>query len=365
MIIAKVSCLNQDDRYFELEQGSHTVGSDIGCDVVLFYPSVAPRHFIFYVDDKNVECVLCEGANGQFRRLVKSDIEICKVGERYSWYGGDIFIIDDVHIELQGLNIEAMVKVKPTTVIFQPIYWALYTLIALIFSAIFIYLSFANESNGPANASVSHTPLVVEKQIAPQAPMISPSPGSGKADIKTIRQRLLDQNINVERITSQDGQKYITIRVANNKEKSVIEKQLKQIDDTLMPNFIIDEDLKQAAEIILSHLPGELKITNIHNGLLKISSSTEKINKDNLTNTLKNDVPGIKNVIFNIDKSSNIRHIKDKVAGVWLGKFPYLVLRDEKIIRPGEDIMDGIKLIKIQSHFIIVEIDKSQQKVAI
>jgi type III secretion system YscD/HrpQ family protein len=355
MIIAKVTSPGIDDRFFRLEPGTHIVGSSFNCDVVLLDDLVQPHHLTLHVTQTTVEVELAEGATARFKHFLYGRQSDSKSGDRIAWHLGDKLTIAELSVELQGVTAESVgvVPVAAKTSRRRGKLGLFSATVCLLAGLLLTNLPFiGNNVDQPAAADASDADKTITRSVTVKRPL----------NAESISKQLHILGLKPEKLIFRDGKWTGSLRVADETERRKLDEKLSTLTVHFEAEVHVDEQLKKAATITLSNLPGDIEIRSLKNGVLLLSTLEDEA-RSRTVQTLLNDVPGLDDVRFEVAFDANLDRIQNAVAAVWSGKFPYVVLTDDTIVRPGNNLNISTKLVDIYAEFFLIDMDDTQQRI--
>lgn len=358
MIVAKLSQAGMDDRHFSLEPGQHRLGSDFACEIALIHPSVAPEHLTLDVGEDSVSILPADGAVVMlFKHSVQQAISL-PPGQWTRWYLGDRLMIADISIELDGIGPEEQPRrphvgeglfegALPRTFFAAAFLLVLTGLVNLLFSH-------GLESPGAAHA---------EPQRAVPGRSALGSSVKSPADAAQIRKELEALGARVKTLAYRGGKWHAELRVRDAAARERLQAKLADSSLPLSAEIHVDKEIAEAAALIVSNLRGGSRVLGCQDGVVTLSAIDDASVRRKLVDTLKSDVPGIAGVRFEHTSPPDLSALAERVSGVWPGAYPYVVLDDGAIVRPGETIGQGAKLVTIARRYLLVEVHGQQKKV--
>ncbi|WP_273795022.1 hypothetical protein [Brucella intermedia] len=351
MIVAQIKRDGFPDRYIALEPGVYTVGSDIACDFVFLDPGILSHHVILHVGNGTVNIEAAKGAGVTLTEGSGKRSHKIKPGAKIAWGMREQLVIGECIIELDGLTEES---------ISRPEYSALKgkrprPLLGCVFSGFLISGLIYPLSAGapPISSAADHTVPHKNKVLS-----------FGDTDRQTVLASLHARALVPDGL-EKSGQKWIaTFRVANTPQRGEVMKKLASLAPAVDCQIWVDDELRNAAELALSHLPGALQIASVHQGVIVLREEKKDLQRTEIKRQLLADVPGAADVIFANQPEIALADLSSKIAGVWLGPFPYVVLTNNAVVRPGENLGDeDIKLTHIAPRSLYVEVDGQEREV--
>ncbi|MCY1740494.1 hypothetical protein [Ensifer sp. SL37] len=350
MIVVKVVSAEMQDRSFSLEAGSFTVGSSLDCDVVLLDLPVQSQHFMLHVQSGAVEVVKIAEGPLEIERSSKGR-ESLHVGGRVVWGVDDKLWISGMCLQLQGVASERATARRVSRYLKRSDVPRLGLVLA---SACMLVIPFLGAHRSSAGGE--------------QGPQV-PAPTATQGDLSSetaVRRSLAEVNVRYENLKLVSGTWSATLRVADETGRSDAERKVRSLPFSFRAEILVDEQLKRAAALVLSHTLTSAQIVSMANGVLTVTlpSGEGKAGYDTFR-ALRSDVPGLVTVRFKSASSAELDQIRGAIAGVWLGKYPYVLLNDSTVVRPGNQLAEKAVLVSIDSDFITVNVHGSEQKVFI
>lgn len=351
MIVAQITSPTLAERYFPLESGVHTLGSDLACDVVLLEESVLPRHLTLHVSADTVDVEIADTAAVVILRLFRKRVLRLTAGRRMPLFRGDRLQVGEAVLILDGVAWEKAPCEKAGKAKRPRRRLSLGLLSsAILFAGVLL----------PVDAS------------APQYVQWPPSPKhlarlrSAPNRLSSIEDQLKSLGVTPESLQQESVDRWNAIfRVTNAVQKSDLERKITALGISVDARVFADDELKAAASLALSNLPGQAKGLAVTRGVLaiKLMQDNQKL-RETLMRQLQTDIPGIKDVRFGDEPEVDVNAIRSSIVAVWSGDLPYIVLTDNKIVRPGEEMpIRGETLVGITADIIRVKINDKVREV--
>ncbi len=152
--------------------------------------------------------------------------------------------------------------------------------------------------------------------------------------------------------------------VNSNSDKARIIELVSTLEPPVEARVQTDNASKTSAEVILGALKTDAQISTVRDGVVTILGvDIDSPDRDLIRNTLKKDVPGLKSVSFEGNETQRVDAVKASIAGRWLGKNPYVVLENGKILKPSEEIAPGVTLEDISEAAVLIKIGSTTREV--
>lgn len=127
----------------------------------------------------------------------------------------------------------------------------------------------------------------------------------------------------------------------------------------------MEVEIQDAVAITLEHMESKARIRSIEAGTLTLEMPEDAPPApEDLRDVLLRDVIGLKEVVFATTKSTSLQAGERRISGLWLGRYPYVVMSDATIVRPGEEIETGVRLVEVHQGHIIVEIARQKKRIS-
>ncbi|WP_420963856.1 hypothetical protein [Brucella sp. IR073] len=350
MIIAQVKSPTSEDRYFPLEAGVYSLGSDLACDLILLEKSILARHATLHVGDKTVEVEIAEHARGVISRFFPKRTLKMAAGERRPLFLGDKLQIGDLFMQVEGVDLErANRKSRRAKRQFS---------LSLLSSGVFFIGVFFSPS---ASAPYYAPPPLSREHPAEQR---KPQPDASRS----IEENVRALGVKPESLQQEPDNRWKAVfRVATAQQRVALEKKISATIPSLDARIFADDELSDAAKLVLANLPGQAQVLSAAHGVLtlQLRQGDQKL-QETLAHQLSEDIPGVVNVRFggDADADADVKDIRASIVAVWLGNPPYVKLAGNKIVRPGEPLTPkGPKLISITADRLRVQIDGTIKEV--
>lgn len=356
MIVAKISSPFIKDRFFQLNPGRSRVGSHLDCDVVLLDEGIRPVHMILHVAEGSVDVEINEGATASFRACASHTLSLLCAGDRLRWKCGDVLEIEGIAIELQGLAPPHAVPDAPCAHRrhlpgrCQP-----GSVTGAIVAGLVVIGGW--HLSGYASRPMADA---AEQQVRVSTPvLVAP-------DWPAIAKQLEAFGLKPADLTYRDGRWAGVLRVPDEDALHLLNSALDGLHLPFEPKIHVDQQLHRAAERVLTNLAAGIHILSVDDGVARLSATShDPTAMRTIREHLRQDVPGIARVDFVRATASDLTHARAAVAAVWGGDFPYVVLADNSIVRPGNVLWRDIKLLEVKQDHIVVEVDGCNEKIAV
>lgn len=347
MIVARVAAPDTPDRFFRIEPGPCTIGSDLECNVVLLDGPILPHHLTLHASEDAVEVEMPEDARAALEHVDEDRISALRGGSRIKWGAGDRLHIEGIVIELEGIaptargtdvahaaqgNARALVRLGAAAV--------LMLVPAGVGLGLVTHLGASDSSSAPQD--VSEVPVAWTPD--------------------QVRQRLEALGARAGTIERHGDVWRATFYAADSASKARLAERLAALDIALKPTIYVDEDLKEAARITLANVSSGVKVEASQGGRLVLSAAALDA-QAGIRSALLRDVPGIAEVAFQTGERVDLNAIRANITGLWHGRYPYVVLSDHTVVRPGQELGGGTTLVAVTATHLLIKVGDVETKV--
>ncbi|MFK4064095.1 SctD/MshK family protein [Brucella anthropi] len=329
-------------RFVQIEPGAHSIGSGLSCDVLLSDPPFLPVHLMVYVGAVSVKVrVLADGPPTQLRCLADGNTVTLVRGRSASWHAGWQLWIAGVCLEIVDLSTSYEVPCRETIKRSRSFcYIAVAIICAVIITAVKgldkpIFLTEGTEH-------IKNGSLAAEVEILNEA---------------ILRKRISSMGVSLEKLEVGAVRWSAKVRLGNESERAAAIEQFSALDTFVDFEFVLDSHLMSAVELILKGLGVNAEIVSLDRGVLILKYGAEdKLSKAFISETILNDIPDILDIRYSEPDSIGIEDIQRNIEAVWLGKRPYVAVKNGGIVHVGKDIAQGIRLIDVNEQRILVDV---------
>ncbi len=349
MIVAKLSRVDVEDRFFSLDPGEHRLGLDFSCEIALIHPDLAPEHLTLKVGEDTVLIMPKPDALVRLLKFSTGQVTTLTPGEWTHWYLGDRLVVADITIEIEGVKTE---QVK------QPLHryrslTASRTQLALAcpvaFVSIVSAIVFDSEPSAPAHVGIqSAVNLHTEK-----------------ADPAVVRDSLINLGATVTSLVERGDRWYATLRVANAAGRLRLKNGLAALGLPVSADIFVDQTIREAVDLELKNLGVTSRVLSQKDGVVTLSAIDDPVLHSKIVDTLTLDVPGVVAVQFEGVSPIDFTALAKHVTGIWDGANPYVVVDSGNIVRPGDVLGREAKLLNIAPGYLLIEMHGQKKKVLI
>ncbi|MCP1846097.1 hypothetical protein ACVIHI_009124 [Bradyrhizobium sp. USDA 4524] len=351
MIVAKVTSPRIKDRFFKLVPGICRIGADLGCTVVLLDEVFQPVHMVLHATEDTVDVEINDGATAELHTGLTGTVSTLRGGDRRAWHAGDILQIENVRIELEGIRPDYSAsgcpagtnQIKPTARRLTPVAGALVAAIIIV-----CLLQFEGWA------------VPVPSQVRTEAWANMPLP---VLDAPAITRKLGALGLTPSSLTQRDGRWTAILRVGDEDALQLLNSKLERLDFPFEPEVYVDAQLRRAAEMALANLAAGMRVLSVKDGVIELSPLRDvRKSAETIQNSLLRDVPGLLRVAFDKSTENDLTQARAALAAIWTGEYPYVVLSDSSIVRPGDTLRPGITLVSVHNEYVVVEINYKNEK---
>ena len=360
MLIVKIKTDGLENRFANLTEGVHSVGSSINSDVVLLDGSIDPLHCYVSVSLKGVTVEMSPGSCGVLKRGSEQWIKLAGAGTAFQWAWGDTLDLGGTQIQMQGDMLRYPAPVPESadkTSRFHRTKLAGSAVVGL-FAAILLLAQVVTAEIGPTKTALeTGAAEVLGLEMADSA-------REAKPDSQDILAGLEARGITVVDFAPSGEGWTGKIWVATRDEQIRVEASLVALAAHFSPRIYLDERLAAAAELVIQSIAPDADIETISYGAIMLSGiAADSPKAEMLQNNLMADIPGIQAVTFDNRQQESLNMVGNKIVGTWAGEFPYVLLDGGRTVRPGEEIDKHAQLIQVQQETVVVGIGESQYEV--
>ncbi|TPW28833.1 hypothetical protein FJU08_16015 [Martelella alba] len=378
MILARVSKEGLEDRLFSIEDGLSSLGSGLDCDIVLLDEEVQEQHLTFRVEASLLSLMLAPTANAFLDRNQEGQEPVFLRAEEWiNCSGEDRLGIDGITITFSGIA-TANAAASPISsarraLSSKLLKWLLPTFAGLgVACGITLLISSSPASNNPASPPASPTHMsAIETGSPPVAstPVAAQNqPGAPQTQSVTesaLQETLTNMGLPPADLTDINGVWSFTVHVPDENARDNANEALAALNLPLAPDIILDSDIATAVETSLSNMRSKAELASVNLGVVTLKGPQETDAQQKIITTLEGDVSGITKVVFDHDDADQIAAIKKQISGLWSGVFPYVLLNDNTIIRPGQQINDNATLVSVEEHALTVDLDGHNKRIEV
>lgn len=320
------------DQSVRLHPGTNSFGTSFDNDVVLFDEALQEKHFSIILNDDSATLVLSEGAE-----LVVLDDS----GNNVPFQANQPLTLLSFH-RLVAANTEITLEDLPVATVPEPAIMEspkarpsvkTRSTGALGFVAVLVASVVLLASN--ANSNTGGLPEV----MTPRLPEVQPSPS--EMTLEDVRKTLMAAGFAPDQLQTDETGYQASFYVATESEQAKLRACLDAIEAKISAKIFVDASILDAATLVLSLTEPNVPEMTVKAGELVISGApVESKWRDDVTATLRRDIPGLRMVSFSGRSEAWKAMIDDNLAAVWSGENPYIVLTDGRKIRKGQRITD-------------------------
>ena len=363
MLIVKIISDGLEDRFVNLSEGIHTVGSNISSDIVLLDDGIDSLHFTVSVSLQRVEVEMSPDSSGILQGNLEDGGRPVEPGTVLQWTWGDTLTLGGTRIQMQGdmlrnpaptaSQLESGGKTGGT--------WRIKLMASVavgLFAGILLLTQVGAVETAGASAALDGAEIEA----------FSPEMAAVSQPIKLNRQQVLaalqERGIVVVSFAPLGDGWTGAVRVASRAEQMRVEASLAPLAPHFTPRFYADDRLAEAAAVVIKSIAPTAGIDSVESGVITIGGIAADAQKvEMLRSNLMADVPGLLRVVFDSGQQQSVDVIGSKIAGTWAGEFPYVLLEDGRTIRPGEEIDKGAVLVQVRQEVIVIEFGMSRHEI--
>jgi len=374
MIVAKLSRAGVDDRSFSLDPGLHRLGSDFSCEIALIHAAVAPEHLTLKVEEDSVSILPKPGTSVTlFKHLTQQTITLPEE-EWTPWHLGDRLIISDISIEIGGVKPEEPPRPRLGQRLFErshrllerPLSRALLAVIFLVTLTGVVNLLFPCKPDSPTAAHAkAQDPGARSGETVAKSAAGEPPAGLPADPTSVLREKLTALGVSWENLTGKGQEGRATLRVRDAALRAQVQSMLADLGLPYSPDIYVDEDIAEAAALTVTNLGAGSQVLDSKDGVVTLSAIGDPTLREKIVQTLKSDVPGLAGVRFKASTPVDLAALAKRVTAIWPGPYPYVVVDDGAIVRPGETLGQDARLVAVANRYLLVEVNGYQKKVVI
>lgn len=155
-----------------------------------------------------------------------------------------------------------------------------------------------------------------------------------------------------------------TFYVSDHQQRDALLETLKTVQTRILPRIILDSALAEAAQLSMSLAQKEADDISVENGVLTVKGApADETWRDDLIGMLNRDIPNLKEVRFVGQSSKWKSEMDDAVVAVWSGRNPYLLVSGGDQVRPGQEVVDGVRFVGFKDdQTLLISINDIQQE---
>jgi len=330
-----------NERFLKLAEGTHVIGSDFECDVVLLDDAIAARQLEVDVSEGGVFLKALNGNSVVIDPSLETERALV-IGESYQLGCAQEIVLGDCSINFAG---EPLVHVTPKGALINIPKWAAGSLLKLG-----VLTTCGIGMIGVAGAySIQHETSPKEAQTETvQAAADEPSDAVSVITRESLTHAIREHGFTPERVEETSEGFLIRIYLSDTREKQRLERLISEMGAPIFQEVFLESSLLSAANIILKNTDHDAQVKSIDQGVLTLSGKVgEKEQRAELADLMRKDIPGIKDVRFANAETDAGSDLMTQIAGVWYGTRPYVIMKDGTLVTPGKEVSEGLTLVQI------------------
>jgi len=349
------------DRVQQLDEGPVVFGSEFNCDVVLIDDDIQPEHFYLMIEQTGVTITLQTGAQGQLI-AVDGEVTELKAGAAEPWFPNQTLKTSGLEIQLGGTNVVAPQETQSKFFAFSN---AMRTpaLAAVCVVATIGIAATQVKSKQPKSDQASEVRQMNISFPAVQDLFPSTEPMMEKLP-KVVETRPSDEEAlailaksgfsPLSVVSGAEGQ-IGTFYLERQTEREALMEVIANERLDLKATVHLKTQLMSAINITLQGIGADARVIEMKDGKVSLTGHFgEPKKRKDIVKTLLRDVRGVRSVDFDSPMASDAEALEKEIAGIWMGQRPYVILKDGRIVRPGEEIVNEISLVKVAANDSIV-----------
>ncbi len=334
-------------------------GSELSSEVVMLDPGIPTEAFAVSVapDGVTIEAIAEGGQRGERGGTVTRIL----AGQRFVWALGDTFTHGPVTLHLCGELLTGALDVAAVTesefrrreMIAKKVR-ASVAILAATSSLVAVAYWFPAAASAISPGSSGSTAIVMSQMS------IASASGAQVAAVRPVSATALTamfvvENLDVVDVVQSDGRWLATVHIGNAGAQARLDTLAAKLPPNVDIKIFADAQLLQAARMVLDNLGQSTAGVAIDAGQITLSGVADDAElRQQLEHSLRLDVPGLRSVEFATDIRPAGQDIMPDIAGVWAGPRPYVLLRDGRMVRRGENLTDRLELVAIHKSEIVL-----------
>lgn len=366
MAIVRIIAPQQADRLKSLGTGVCRFGADFSCDVVLIDEGVLPEHFRLRVDDDSIILVMQAGAVGELVDR-KGQVQLLEPEVEHTWHSGQFLRTVGIDVQMAGVPLAITETGRPVEAMLRKAAARALRVAQVGAASVVALMLMGSGQTGnwlvASSAAVGGVPIPNWSLADPQVP---PEPATlpTEAEIELLFQArgLAPDNIRIESDVVE-----AVFYLDGAAEQDAVTAVIEDIGLKVRPQFFQKTQFLAAISIILERKGSDVHLVSLQDGHVVLSGLRHDNSlRDATRNRIMQDVTGIKSVTFADLAEDRTGEVLKSISAIWLGKRPYLVLTDGRIIRPGQVLSQDFLLVEVlSSDRISVRIDGLVQEITV
>ncbi len=354
MAEARIYYSGELDHTLRLAEGPNLFGSSFDSDVVLFDDAVKPSHFCITVHTDGVTLTTADGAMVTLTGADGNDLAL-EPSLPTSLLETQVVRIGITEIRFRDFPLPQTVdKASKTNLASR-----LRSVLSGSSVAVFMAATFGSALlfTVPLNSvSVGATGVVMASSMPASLPAMSMEASEGpEADIEDLKRSLTAAGFPPDRLMYNGSEYDAKFYVALSSEHEALTAHLAQLDQKVVARIYVDEAFRHAAELAVSMSDSKEIQVDVTAGHLVIRDAAEDAAwRSNLAKMLKRDIPGLKSISFDGGSEAWKAQIDAKLAAVWSGPVPYLILTDGRKVLQGQSIDEDTVFRGIEGESILL-----------
>lgn len=354
MICAKVFGQDGEQRLLRIEDGLSTLGSALECTLVLSDAGIQPHHLELKLE-VGVLSVRCQADGGAalMRKGKRAPVHI-GVDEWLVCNDGDSIAIDALRI-VPIVLASAEAAFEPGAGRRPLLRWAVPLSAGALVCGGLVFAILPPEkdaiaAHAPVSENVSASRVTETAIAAPQ-----------QLDENAVKAAIVGAGYQPENLEKLNDRWKAALHVADNRAADEARQTLNALPVPLDAQIFSDSSIASAVRIILENLHSDVTLTNVQGGNVFLDGANKE-DRQKIVDDITSDVSGVNSVYFD-HGSDDLEAVKSLVSGLWSGGFPYVVLKDQRVVRPGEFLTADAQLEDVVDNGLIVNMSGERKKV--
>lgn len=367
MAIVRIISSQQPDRLKTLPEGVCRFGADFGCDVVLIDEEIQPVHFSLRVGDAGIAVMMQPGAVGELLDRDGQSV-LLEGGQEQVWQSTQFLRTAGLEVHIGGAPVQIGHVGSRGRAMLSRVVAARPRLSLLGVTAVLSIVMIGNTGNntwmGQRSTALGSSPSPTEAAaLLPKPEAISP-PGQA-ATVAQISKLLSLRGLQADSLQANGADLDAVFYLDSVAERDAALAAIRDLP--IRPRFYLRTQLLSAVRIMLEGSEGKADLVELNGGDLVLGGlRRDDEGRAKINARILRDVAGIKSVTFIDPANAATDDLTRNIAAVWMGKRPYVVLSDGRVVRPGQGLAEDVSLVKILSaDRISVRMDGSIQEVAV
>ena len=333
-----------EDRVAQILSTSFSLGSSLKCDYIIFEDGISERHLEFSITQHGMTITVL--GEGPVRVSTKD-------GNSHEYSTGEIFQWSpEMILNISGVSVELLDMVSPQKRVAAPKVKTLRENIK--FPKLALFAAFSSV----VWASASYSSLFSEEQLSleynGEIPVLEPTS-------KTLKSQFEEAGFKISNVKKMGTEHVVSAYTSGKSEGDALKIYAKSLGQGVRVRAYDATTIKSQIPSILKAVDAGGEVKSFENGRLLLKGVVDPTLRERLSDIITSDVPGVQSVEF-VELSSNetAEFMKDRISAVWIGDNPYVLMNNEIVIRPGDELSDGISLKSIKTAEVLIVTDGSR-----